>query len=1207
MSTRQAKPLVTLLSLVLVLVHLTGATATPKQIRLLQRQNYLPLVQSPMASDGFTELAAARSASDQVFIKAAGQRTLVRFKHYTAPVFFQDAASGAWLLIDTRIVADDQTRSYRNIAGSFTAQFAREVRAAGQSLLRVSRADQPELRLLPASATITTPVVDGNTITYPAIAEASDLVYQVHTWGVKEEVVLHSAAARPTFTLLLDAPGITPREQLDKSWLLQDRQGRTVWRIPPPVGADAQGRVAPLTLSVAPVSTSRWRITLSVDPAWLAAPDRAFPVRLDPSLADPQYIFDDSYVQQNSPGILSYNQASRFLGYSVVDGYIKGATRIFTQVDLSFLPAGLRGEHIDRAELVYNQHTSQATGTDASGRRGFSTSVYPALGPWRNETLTWNTQPAIGPAIQAAQFVTADLGQKRWPITDWVRQVQDGTTPNYGVTIRADDESRGGGFFWAGGCLEYCDFLPENIPYLQIEAMIDSGLNPALDTWGFPNRAGQPTFDRFIADYGMPATTHLITETRQLAIITDTESLSLPLGLESVGITATLPLTLTASIDPGPDAPPNAQLIPKPVSYAYEEVIVKALYDDAFVQAYEAALEGGLCAGMAATVADFQSLSADRLRPENYGGSSTVRSIPDQPSAQSLIETYHGRQVSSQVLNWLAEQGRYDAIGLYNHLVDRMTHDWRADPEIISIVKGSNCDDIEIGHALLPYKIVPQPGNRARVYVYDPNYVPGSAADVDNRYIEFDLAANTWSYELAPATTARPAINWIGQTLYITPLRLFRERPVLPHQSGDDVMVVDGGNRMLWGGGMTLFGGNRMLWGEGDGTFTGCVLQDNAPTFVQEISHTYRLTPMNGGAGARPFPDAILFPAGRDWSFNGAGSDGGTTSDLLLFGPRSLAGMISTASPTARDTATVDASFRSLTIQTTEAGRPVTAYQMHETDDWTRVYAVSNAQFTSGDSLTLTVDPTLASLEVVNRSATAQRFDLGFAQIGAGLGTILYQKQPIGAQERRIYTPIDWTDLAHNPVLVAIDLGANGSIDRYELIGGAAFPAATLSAQVPGKIGEEFPIITHNQTAPGHFGWVDLDRLLGPAEEPVDQTTSGDPAVLRKWLAADGNPGLTIGGRLIGVAGTHGNLFKAIGSSTPGDEALYHVGDIMVVPLYDQAIDRQGSQPMYYRINGFAVVRITKSSNQGGDDAACTGSASCRKRVMGQLLWTVRP
>lgn len=1204
MSTRRAKPLVTLLSLVLVLLHLTGVTATPKQIRLLQRQNYLPLVQSPMASDGFTELAAARSASNQVFIKAAGQRTLVRFKHYTAPVFFQDATSGVWLPIDTRIVADDQTRGYRNAAGGFTAQFAGEGRAAGQSLLRVSRTDQPELRLLPASAGITAPVVDGNTITYPAIADASDLVYQVHAWGVKEEIVLHSAAARPAFTLLLDAPGITPREQADKSWLLQDQQGRTIWRIPPPVGADAQGVAAPLTLTVAPVSTSRWRMTLSVDPAWLTSRDRVFPVRLDPSLADPRYIFDDSYVQQNAPDILSYNQARRFLGYSVIDGQIKGATRIFTQVDLSFLPAGLRGDQINRAELVYNQYLSQATGTDASGRRGFSSSIYPALDPWHNETLTWNNQPAIGPAIQAGQFVTAELGQKRWPITDWVRRVRDGATPNYGVTIRADDESRGGGFFWAGGCLAFCNFLPENIPYLQIEAAIDSELNPALDTWSFPNRAGQPTFDRFVADYGMPATTHLITETRRLGT---TDVMTLPLGLESVGITATLPLTLTAAIEPGPDAPPNAQLIPKPVSYAFEQVIVKRLYDDAFVQAYEAALEGGLCAGMAATVADFHSLSADRLRPEDYGGSSTVRSIPDQPTAQSLIETYHGRQVSSQVLNWLAGQGRYDAVGLYNHLVDRMTGDWRADPEIISIVKGANCDDIEIGHALLPYKVVPQPGNRARVYVYDPNYVPGSAADVDNRYIEFDLTANTWSYQLAPATSTRPAINWVGQTLYSTPLRLFRERPVLPHQSGNDVMVVDGGNRLLWGGGMTLFGGNRLLWGEADGTFTGCVLQDNAPTFVQELPHTYRFTPMNGGAGTRSFPDAILFPAGREWSFSGAGSDGSATSDLLLFGPHSLAGMISTASPTARDTAMVDASFRSLTVQTTEVGRPVTAYQMHETADWTRVYAISNARFVSNEPLTLTVDPTLASLEVINRSSTAQRFDLGFAQIGAGQGTLLYQNQPLGAQERRIYTPIDWSNLAHSPVLVAIDLGADGSIDRYELIGGAVFPAATSSAHVPDKVGQEFPIITHNQTAPGQFGWVDLDRLLGPAEEPVDQPTSGDPAVLRKWLAAGANPGLAIGGRLIGVAGTHGNLFKAIGSPTPGEEALYHIGDIMVVPLYDQIVDRQGAQPMSYRISGFAVVRITESSNQGGDDAACTGSASCRKRVIGQLLWTVRP
>jgi hypothetical protein len=63
----------------------------------------------------------------------------------------------------------------------------------------------------------------------------------------------------------------------------------------------------------------------------------------------------------------------------------------------------------------------------------------------------------------------------------------------------------------------------------------------------------------------------------------------------------------------------------------------------------------------------------------------------------------------------------------------------------------------------------------------------------------------------------------------------------------------------------------------------------------------------------------------------------------------------------------------------------------------------------------------------------------------------------------------------------------------------------------------------------------------------------------------------------------------------------------MVIPLYNQLVDRQGSAPLYYHIAGFAIVRITESVNHGGDDAGCTADPACQKRVMGQLLAKVVP
>ncbi|HEY0605803.1 MAG TPA: DNRLRE domain-containing protein [Herpetosiphonaceae bacterium] len=1168
-------------------------------------QVFLPLMGMTDATEGaFWEAVDLRRPNTQVFVDTTGSQKVVRFRQYTQPVFFQDPTTKRWQHIDTRIIAGAQPGTYRNAAADFVARFAgRAAQAASTTpLLHVGRANQPTMSFRLPGGTLPTPTVADDTITYPGIAPASDLVYQVHSWGIKEEVVLHSSSAAASFTMLLDAPGVTLSEQPDRSWLARDTSGHVLWKIPAPIGADARNADAPVTLQITQETDARYRMTLAVAESWLKAPERVFPVRLDPSLADPRYFFDESYVEQDAPNTAAWHQRNRFVGYIDGPGLNKGITRIFAPIDLSFLPPGMRAEHINKVEMVFTRYT-----VADMPNNNVATHPYPALSPWDYETLTWNNQPAVGPAIGDGTVVAPGRGPNRWNITDWAKRVVGGEVPNYGVSIRADNETQPGAIFWSSQCTATGNCALTERPYLEVEVVLDSGLNPLLDTWSFPNREGLPDFNQFVEEYGLAATTHLITETRQLSVITSTNTMTLPISLSTIGLTATLPLTPTSSLRPAPgDTYPNGRYIPRPIAYAYEEVIVKAIYDDQFSEAYEGALKGGLCAGMAATVADFHSADSNRPRPDQYGGTDTVRSIPDNPLAQELIQKYHGRQVGSQVLNWLAQQGRYSATGLYNHLAAHIAIDWWDNPEIIGIAKGAGCDDIEIGHALLPYKIVPQPNNKARIYVYDSNYPPTATADAANRYLEIDFATNTWSYELAPATQARPAILWTGQTLYSTPLSLFRERPLLPTAGGTDVMMVNGGNRLAWGGNRLAWGGNRLAWGEDDGTHTGCYLSDSGPTFVQEIERSYRLTPLTGGLTPKTFPDTLFFPAGNDWTFVGTGTDSSQTSDMLFFGPHSLAGVISTSVDTSRDTAHIDAAFRSLSMRTTDAPKPVSLYQMHETDAWTRIYAISNTTLGPAEELKLTVSSSLDSFEVVNSAPVSKTLDVGFTHIGGdGIGTIVYPEQPIGGHERRIYTPIDWTDLAHSPILVEIDRNADGTIDRVELLGGDMFPAATLSTAVPQQPGAEFPILTHAQTAPGQFGWANLDYPLAPGTAPEQHMDSGNADVLRKWLVSGGKPNLQPGGGLVGVAGTHGNIFKAIGTPTHGDEALYRVGDLMIVPLYDHVVPRQGSRPAYYHIVGSAVVRITEATNNGAENEACTSNPTCNKRVMGRLLFKV--
>ncbi|NTV64375.1 MAG: DNRLRE domain-containing protein, partial [Oscillochloris sp.] len=730
---------------------------------------YIPLVigsgdtPAPAPStDTFSEVSAARTAYSDLAIANINGRMVARIRRYAEPNGYYDTASASWQAIEPQLIADGD--SYRNTAAGFTARF----RSGGtQQILQLGRPGEAILTLSLPAGIAPAPVADTTTITYPNALGTASLVYHSQPWGVKEELVIDAPGGPSSYSLHLDAPGLVPQRQDDGDYLLSDSAGNAIWRIPAPVGADASGAEAALDLSISN-SDSGLLVQLSIDPPWLSDPARSYPIRLDPSLVDPQYIGGESYVQSAAPTIVSYNQRNRFIGYSA----LKGITRLYTPIDLSILPESIAPDQILAARLVLTQYVAD------SATAGFASSVYTVPSAWSDLTLNWNNQPATGSRVSGAQ-ISRDLEQKRWDITDWVRTVVTDQTSNHGLTIRADQEMLGGGIFWSSFCYPAFCSAPSDRPFLEFEIALDSGLDPLRDTWAWPNREGQPSFAQYADDYGIAETTHVVTETRVLQTLSYTDVLHLPIRFAPLGIDASIPLSITEGLTSTTTSDPSPVLIPRPLSYLYEEVVVKAIYDDAFSADYTAAMQGGLCMGMAATVADFYANGGPT--PDELGGGETVRSIPDQAAAQDFIQTYHGRQIGSQVLNWLADQGRMDVRAYYERLVARIGQAaWRSDPEIIGILKGASCEDMEIGHALLPYKVVPAADARVRVYVYDPNDPPTAADDVANRYIELDLASGTWSYELAPATASRPAVIWVGRDLFSLPLHLLREKPIQP-------------------------------------------------------------------------------------------------------------------------------------------------------------------------------------------------------------------------------------------------------------------------------------------------------------------------------------------------------------------------------------------------------------------------------------------
>lgn len=130
-----------------------------------------------------------------------------------------------------------------------------------------------------------------DTLEYETVAPHADLKYIVENNGVKEALILTQAPTTSTWSWLVEAPTLTPTIQEGGLVEFSDVNGDVVMHIPAPVAWDSSGiegqrsdyLINP-TLHLEPVDATSWKYTIDVDPTWLSAKDRKYPVFIDPTI-----------------------------------------------------------------------------------------------------------------------------------------------------------------------------------------------------------------------------------------------------------------------------------------------------------------------------------------------------------------------------------------------------------------------------------------------------------------------------------------------------------------------------------------------------------------------------------------------------------------------------------------------------------------------------------------------------------------------------------------------------------------------------------------------------------------------------------------------------------------------------------------------------------------------------------------------------------
>jgi RHS repeat-associated protein len=371
---------------------------------------------------------------------------------YALPVNYRDSG-GAWRRIDDRLIPAGAT--FVNRANRYRVAFPQSL---GARPIRVSTADgNVGFRLLGAHARGT---ASGASAHYANALPGVSADYIAEPNAVKENLVLASPKAASSFTYALQLGGqMRARQASDGSVAIVGRGGKVLFSFLAPYAYDRAGARINSGKGLSLRLTGHrgaLRMKLAVDPAWLRAADRRFPVVIDPGIdvADNQDCYIANGASANTSycggtdlrvgydGTTVYRTLLRFDVQSALgpDAEVLGANMV------TYFKSAENSTQISVAAQALTQGwTGGATWNDFDG-----TNAWTAAGGDFNSTPAWTCNDCGGPTIDA------------WSIGDLAQQWEDDPGSNYGVLLKSTNET-------TNQYYDYYNAATSSAPYLQID------------------------------------------------------------------------------------------------------------------------------------------------------------------------------------------------------------------------------------------------------------------------------------------------------------------------------------------------------------------------------------------------------------------------------------------------------------------------------------------------------------------------------------------------------------------------------------------------------------------------------------------------------------------------------------------------------------------------------------------------------------------
>ncbi|MBM7861010.1 DNRLRE domain-containing protein [Lentzea nigeriaca] len=380
------------------------------------------------------ELPERRTPSMRVFELSNGQ---LEAEISAAPQHFQDSG-GEWQPVDTTV--REQARDgylFGNDTNAFVSAFGdRTDRVAKFSFsgTQVGLGLDGESRKLD-------PKVERDSVTYRGAWDGADFSYQVTRGSLKEKITLAAPPKDATYRFSLDLAGVVAQAQPDGSiaFFRANADAPPLYVMPKPFMFDSSAKsysdkVSQTFEQHGPKIT----VTVRADQEWLAAPERKYPVVIDPTISvEPtSNSGQDAQIWSDTP---TRNDGADYRLSVGTDN--TGIARSLVKFDMSVVPAGtnltsakLRMYYDNELHVGTNDVTMEARRVTAA---------------WAESTVTWNSSnTAFAEAGLSTAVKRANVTQvwNEWDVRNIAQSWVSGSAQNHGFMVKATDETlnRGG-------------------------------------------------------------------------------------------------------------------------------------------------------------------------------------------------------------------------------------------------------------------------------------------------------------------------------------------------------------------------------------------------------------------------------------------------------------------------------------------------------------------------------------------------------------------------------------------------------------------------------------------------------------------------------------------------------------------------------------------------------------------------------------------